>query len=199
MWIAIVIVLIAIFVGNIAYETGNITGGILGIQAVLPDVPMIPIVIVLGILAFVAMWIGSYKVVEVILTGIVVFMGVVFLVTAFASSPDWGAIAHGLFVPALPEEGSKGILTAVGLIGTTIVPYNLFLHASGASERFKDPEPGVRRPLRHHPEHRPGRIISMAILVCAAANIYGTENRGDERQGQWRWRCSRCWARGQRG
>ena len=44
MWIAIVIVLIAIFVGNIAYETGNITGGILGIQAVLPDVPMIPIV-----------------------------------------------------------------------------------------------------------------------------------------------------------
>ena len=78
MWIAIVIVIIAIFVGNIAYETGNITGGILGIQAVLPDVPMIPIVIVLGVLAFIAMWIGSYKVVEVILTAIVVFMGVVF-------------------------------------------------------------------------------------------------------------------------
>ena len=67
-------------------------------------------------------------------------MGVVFFVTAIASSPDWGAIATGLFVPTLPEEGSKGILTAVGLIGTTIVPYNLFLHASGASERFKDPE-----------------------------------------------------------
>ena len=84
MWIAIVIVIIAIFVGNIAYETGNITGGILGIQAVLPDVPMIPIVIVLGVLAFIAMWIGSYKVVEVILTAIVVFMGVVFFVTAIA-------------------------------------------------------------------------------------------------------------------
>ena len=40
-WIAIVIVIIAIFIGNTAYETGNITGGILGIQAVLPDVPMI--------------------------------------------------------------------------------------------------------------------------------------------------------------
>ena len=39
---------------------------------------MIPIVVVLGLLAFAAMWIGSYKVVEVILTGIVVFMGVVF-------------------------------------------------------------------------------------------------------------------------
>lgn len=176
MWIAIVIVIIAIFVGNIAYETGNITGGILGIQAVTPDIPMIPIVVVLGLLAFAAMWIGSYKVVEVILTGIVVFMGVVFLVTAFASSPDWGAIAHGLFVPALPEEGSKGILTAVGLIGTTIVPYNLFLHASGASERFKDPEQVSDARFDTILSIGLGGIISMAILVCAAANIYGTEN-----------------------
>ncbi|MEG0375488.1 MAG: divalent metal cation transporter, partial [Raoultibacter sp.] len=60
------------------------------------------------------MWIGSYKVVEIILTAIVVFMGVVFAVTAFASSPDWGAVVQGLFVPSLPAEGSAGILTAVG-------------------------------------------------------------------------------------
>ena len=183
MWIAIVIVLIAIFVGNIAYETGNITGGILGIQAVLPDVPMIPIVIVLGVLAFIAMWIGSYKVVEVILTAIVVFMGVVFFVTAIASSPDWGAIATGLFVPTLPEEGSKGILTAVGLIGTTIVPYNLFLHASGASERFKDPEQVSDARFDTVLSIGLGGIISMAILICAAANIYGTE-LGDQLRSQ---------------
>ena len=56
-WIAIVIVIIAIFIGNTAYETGNITGGILGIQAVV-NAPMIPIVIVLGVLAFAAMWGG---------------------------------------------------------------------------------------------------------------------------------------------
>ncbi|WP_102380116.1 Nramp family divalent metal transporter [Raoultibacter timonensis] len=174
MWIAIVVVLIAIFVGNIAYETGNITGGILGIQAFAPDIPMIPIVIVLGIAAFAAMWIGSYKVVEVILTAIVVFMGVVFAVTAFASNPDWGAVAHGLFVPALPAEGSAGILTAVGLIGTTIVPYNLFLHASGAGERWKDPEKVSDARLDAVISIGLGGIISMAILICAAANIYGT-------------------------
>ncbi|MEF9877276.1 MAG: Nramp family divalent metal transporter [Gordonibacter sp.] len=173
-WIAIVIVIIAIFVGNVAYETGNITGGILGIQAVFPDASMIPIVVVLGILAFAALWIGSYKVVEIVLTGIVVFMGVVFLVTAFASSPDWGAVAVGLFVPTLPEEGSKGILTAVGLIGTTIVPYNLFLHASGASERFKDPAQVSDARFDTVLSIGLGGIISMAILVCAAANIFGT-------------------------
>lgn len=172
-WIAIVIVIIAIFIGNTAYETGNITGGILGIQAVF-DVPMIPIVIVLGILAFACMWVGSYKLVEKILTGIVIFMGLVFLITAFASPVDWGAVVAGLFTPSLPEgqAGAKGILTAVGLIGTTIVPYNLFLHASGASERFKDPEQIADARFDCVLSIGLGGIISMAILVCAAANMH---------------------------
>lgn len=172
-WIAIVIVIIAIFIGNTAYETGNITGGILGIQAV-ADVSMIPIVIVLGILAFVAMWAGSYKLVEKILTGIVIFMGLVFLITAFASPVDWGAVVAGLFTPTLPEgqAGAKGILTAVGLIGTTIVPYNLFLHASGAAERFKDPEQVSDARFDCVLSIGLGGIISMAILICAAANMH---------------------------
>ncbi|RXZ53905.1 divalent metal cation transporter [Senegalimassilia faecalis] len=172
-WIAIVIVIIAIFIGNTAYETGNITGGILGIQAV-ADVPMIPIVIVLGILAFVAMWAGSYKLVEKILTGIVIFMGLVFLITAFASPVDWGAVVAGLFTPTLPEgqAGAKGILTAVGLIGTTIVPYNLFLHASGAAERFKDPEQVSDARFDCVLSIGLGGVISMAILICAAANMH---------------------------
>ncbi len=171
-WIAVIIVIIAIFVGNIAYETGNITGGILGIQAVV-NIPMVPIVIVLGLLAFACMWIGSYKLVEKILTAIVVFMGVVFLITAIASPVDWGAAVSGLFTPALPEgqNAQKGILTAVGLIGTTIVPYNLFLHASGAAERFKDPEQVSDARFDCVLSIGLGGLISMAILICAAANM----------------------------
>ena len=171
-WIAVIIVIVAIFVGNIAYETGNITGGILGIQAVV-NIPMIPIVIVLGLLAFACMWIGSYKLVEKILTAIVVFMGAVFLITAIASPVDWGAAVSGLFTPALPEgqNAQKGILTAVGLIGTTIVPYNLFLHASGAAERFKDPEQVSDARFDCVLSIGLGGLISMAILICAAANM----------------------------
>ena len=174
-WIAIAVVLAAIFVGNIAYETGNITGGIMGIQAFIPDVPMTAIVVVLGILAFAAMWIGSYKIIESILIAIVVFMGIVFAITAFASPVDWGAVAHGMFVPSLPAEGSVGILTAVGLIGTTIVPYNLFLHASGASQRWHEDSDVSNARLDSLISIGLGGLISMAILICAAANIYGTE------------------------
>lgn len=172
MWIAIVIVLIAIFVGNIAYETGNITGGILGIQAIVPELSIAVIAIVIGVLAFICLWIGSYRLIEKILTGIVVFMGLVFLITALASNPDWGAVVTGLFIPSLPEGAE--LLTVVGLIGTTIVPYNLFLHASSASERWKDPEQVKDARIDSIVSIGLGGIISMAILICAAANIFGT-------------------------
>lgn len=188
LWIAIIVVLIAIFVGNIAYETGNVTGGILGIQAIvstmsLPDTiagldqssfVMIAAAIVIGILGFCILWVGNYGVIEKILTGIVIFMGVVFLITAFLSSPDWGAVLAGLFTPQLPTNDQTGLLTAIGLIGTTVVPYNLFLHASGAAERFKDPEKISDARFDTVLSIGLGGVISMAILICAAANIYGT-------------------------
>lgn len=177
-WAAIAIVIVAIFVGNIAYETGNVTGGILGIQAFAPGIQMLPIVVVIGIAGFACLWIGSYKLVEKILTAIVVFMGLVFLITAFASPVDWGAVVSGLFVPTLPSVEQTGgvspILVATGLIGTTVVPYNLFLHASGAAERFKDPDQVADARFDAALSIGLGGVISMAILICAAANIHGT-------------------------
>ena len=170
--LAIAIVIIAIFIGNVAYETGNITGGILGIQAVAPGIPMGAIVVVVGLLAAVVMFIGHYNLIEKVLTAIVVFMGVVFLVTALASNPDWGAIVSGMFTPQLPTNNSTGLMTAIGLVGTTIVPYNLFLHASSAAERWKDPEQISDARFDAVLSIALGGIISMAILVCAAANLH---------------------------
>ena len=174
-WIAIVIVIIAIFVGNIAYETGNITGGYLGIQAVAPELPMQALAVLVGVVAGVLLFIGHYGVIEKVLTAIVVFMGVVFLVTAFASPVDWGAVLAGMFTPHLPTNNATGLMTAVGLVGTTIVPYNLFLHASSAAERWKDPEQIGDARFDAVLSIALGGVISMAILICAAANIYGTE------------------------
>lgn len=171
-WLAIIIVIVAIFIGNVAYETGNITGGILGIQAVLPDIPMVGIVIVLGLLAGALLFIGHYGIIEKVLTGIVVFMGVVFVITAIAANPDWGAIVAGLFTPQLPTNNATGLMTAIGLVGTTIVPYNLFLHASSAAERWKDPEQIGDARFDAILSITLGGIISMAILICAAATLH---------------------------
>lgn len=177
-WIAIILVIIAIFVGNVAYETGNITGGILGITAVFPNAITWVIVLVVVAAAFALLWIGNFKIVQNVLTAIVVLMGVVFVVTAFASSPDWGAVVSGLFVPSLPSTeqtgGTSPVMVAVGLIGTTVVPYNLFLHASSAAEKWKDPSQVSDARFDAALSIGLGGVISMCIIICAAANIYGT-------------------------
>lgn len=172
--IAIVIVIVAIFVGNCAYETGNITGGILGIQAVMPSLNTAVIVVIVSALAALLLWSGNYKRIEKFLTALVILMSVVFLATAIASSPGWGAVLKGLFVPSM---GENDLMTIVGLIGTTVVPYNLFLHASSSSERWKsgNKEDIVNARIDTIISIGLGGLVSMAIIVAAAANLYGTD------------------------
>lgn len=172
--IAVVIVIVAIFVGNCAYETGNLTGGILGIQAVMPSLKTEVIVVVLAILAAVLMWSGNYKRIESVLTGLVILMSVVFLATAVASSPDWGAVFKGLFTPSF---GENDLMTVVGLIGTTVVPYNLFLHASSSGERWQSgsKEDVANARFDSILSIGLGGLVSMAIIIAASANLYGTE------------------------
>lgn len=170
---AIGIVIIAIFVGNSAYETGNITGGILGLQVMFPSLPTWIVVVVISLLAIFLLWSGNYKRIEKVLTAIVIIMSVVFIVTAVASSPDWGAVIKGLFVPSM---GENDLMTVVGLIGTTVVPYNLFLHASSSSERWKsgNKEDIVNARIDTALSIGLGGLVSMAIIIAASANLYGT-------------------------
>lgn len=178
--IAIAIVIVAIFVGNCAYETGNLTGGILGIQAVIPSLKTELIVIVLSVLAILLLWSGNYKRIEKFLTGLVILMSIVFLATAIASPTDWGAVIKGLFVPSM---GENNLMTIVGLIGTTVVPYNLFLHASSSSERWTsaNKEDVINARIDTVISIGLGGLVSMAIIIVAAANLTGLEvaNGGD--------------------
>jgi len=70
----------------------------------------------------------------VLLVGI---MSVAFCIAGFLLAPDVSQILEGFFTLQLPE-GS--LLTLIGLIGTTVVPYNLFLHPAIVAAKWKDPE-----------------------------------------------------------
>jgi manganese transport protein len=137
------LVLGAVAFGNAAYEAGNLLGAALGAEAVVPGAVRIW-VLVAGAFAATLLWVGSYRIVERALVGMVVLMSAAFLATAALSGAPWGELLQGLFVPRLPAAqpgtaGAPGILVVVGLIGTTVVPYNLFLHASAAAERWRGP------------------------------------------------------------
>ena len=175
-----ILVIAAVFVGNIAYETGNLTGSILGIQAAIPatgsGTAKIVLALVLGVIAFILLFSGSYQRVENILTALVVLMGVIFLICAFAAGPDWGAVFKGLFGFKVPDGGDW--MTVAALMGTTVVPYNIYLHAASASTKWghssdKEDALGNSR-FDSVISIGLGGIISMAIIVCAAATIHAT-------------------------
>ncbi len=138
---AIILILSAIVIGNAAYEAGNISGGALGMQTLFGN-PIIELgslklnimSFIIGFVAFVLLYIGNYKVLEKALVFLVILMSLAFLTTAIITKPNLIEVAKSIVVPKFPE-GS--ILTIIGLIGTTVVPYNLFLHASLAKTKWK--------------------------------------------------------------
>ncbi len=72
---------------------------------------------------------GRFDWIQNILTGLVVLMSLTFIVAAGVASPSLSQILRGL-VPSIPP--GSGLLI-IALIGTTVVPYNLFLHASATA------------------------------------------------------------------
>lgn len=163
---AVMLVAGAVVVGNAAYQTGNLLGGSLGLGALAGGDPR-GWALALGVAAFLLLWSGRYRVVERVLVALVVLMSVVFLATAAVLLPPFPELVRGMFVPTLPRGADA--LVALGLVGTTVVPYNLFLHASAVRERWAGPEslPDARTDALV--SILLGGVVSMSIVVTSAA------------------------------
>ncbi|MEO9869036.1 Nramp family divalent metal transporter [Ekhidna sp.] len=164
---AVTLVFTAIIIGNAAYEAGNISGAVLGIEGVVGS--RVPWALVIGGVSFGVLYIGRFKLIEQILIGLVILMSIVFLVTAIVVKPDLGDLFSG-FVPSFTENNQLAIL---GLIGTTIVPYNLFLHASSVSQKWKNADQLGDLQKENVIAIGLGGLISMAIVITSAATIFG--------------------------
>jgi manganese transport protein len=173
---AIVLVVAAIAFGNAAFETGNVTGAALGLETLSGVSPQIWAVIV-GIAAFALLLSGAYKVIERVLVALVIVMSVVFILTAVIviRPGDVGNILAGAFVPSIPDGA---LITVVALIGTTVVPYNLFLHASSVQEKWPESVPTREALVESRSDTTIsivlGGIITVAILATGAAAFFGT-------------------------
>ncbi|MBU2905748.1 Nramp family divalent metal transporter [Arenibacter algicola] len=168
-WLKILVlglILSAIVIGNAAYEGGNIGGASLGLEAIFGQEYLSFYPWAVGIFAFILLFFGNYQVLEKVLVSLVVVMSISFLLTAIITKPDISAIIKGLFIPKIPNGG---ILTIIALVGTTVVPYNLFLHTSLVSEKWKSKE-NLKEARRDTVVSIVlGGMVSMAIVVTATA------------------------------
>jgi len=141
-YIIITLIFMTILIGNTAYEAGNISGAVMGLEALFgqikidfKDFSLNIHAIIIGLLAGALLWIGKYRIIERCLIGLVIIMSIAFLFTAIATRPSLLSVLSGLLSFKAP---AGSLLTIIGLVGTTIVPYNLFLHAELVKEKWND-------------------------------------------------------------
>lgn len=156
------IVFLAVAFGCAAYQAGNMLGAISGLS-LFTQIPKELGTLLLAIVCGGLLWIGNFKTIANLLGLIVAVMGLAFIYVAFNATTPLNTIASGL-IPSIPN-GS--LLLIIGLIGTTIVPYNLFL-ASGISKG------------QNVSEMRLGITIAVLIggLISIAIMIVGTQVSG---------------------
>ena len=168
--VSIILILSAILVGNIAYEAGNISGGVLGLESVFGTIKSSNGVnaysLLIGIFAFVILLIGNNRILERILMILVLFMSFAFFLTAIKIGFDIKSFLSGMFLPKFPDNS---LLIIMGLIGTTVVPYNLFLHVSLAKEKWKSPDKLKEARIDTLIAVIVGGFISMCIIISSTS------------------------------
>jgi Mn2+/Fe2+ NRAMP family transporter len=158
--IVLLLVLGAVVLGCAAYEAGNILGGVAGASLALPlgtrALTLLSVVVAAALL-----WFNSPRRVALLLSVLVALMGAAFLWTAVGLGPDLLEVLKGSVLVSLP---SGSALLAIGLVGTTVVPYNLFLGSGiAAGQRLGDLRLGLAVAVGL------GGLISMAVLVVGSA------------------------------
>lgn len=146
----------AIIFGGMAYQAGNLLGAVSGAAFLLGLDPRLWTALIAAAAALL-LWYGNYRHIAQLMGLVVALMGIAFIWVVLSHPLDWGSVLSHALLPSLPE-GSAWLV--VGLIGTTIVPYNLFL-ASGISkgQSVAEMRGGLSLAILI------GGLISMAILL----------------------------------
>lgn len=162
-----VLIVLAICGGAAAYEMGNLIGAREGVWLLFPALKKI-VVPVLGISAAMILFVPSLKFIARLMGALVMILGLVFLYTAVQIAPPASEVFKGLIIPTIPA-GTRAPWLALALMGTTIVPYNLFLGS------------GISKGLKKVSEMRWGLIVAILLggVFSLAVIIVGSAVQGE--------------------
>lgn len=162
-----VLTLSSITFGCAAYEAGNIIGGSLGLEIV-ASIPKRYWTAAISLLAIFILSRRKYKLVEKFLIFLVFLMSASFLATLVIAKPNLFSILKGL-APSFPKNS---LYLVLALVGTTVVPYNLFLHSAAVKEKWhsianlKELKKDLLLSISL------GGVISASIVVTSAVAFY---------------------------
>jgi manganese transport protein len=153
-----------IFLGCAAYEAGNILGAVSGITLTVGlDRAWLTIGIIL--IAGILLYTNSFKLLTNFLAAIIGIMGLGLIILLFSIDLELSSVLQGFVLPTIPVGAE---LLTIGLIGTTVVPYNLFLGSKvGESQEIRT----MRR----------GLVISVLVggLISISLILIGSQVKGE--------------------
>ena len=129
----------------------------------------------------------GFRYVEALVVGLILMIAGCFAVELWLSKPDMGAVAVG-FVPKFEILRNQDMLyIAIGILGATVMPHNLYLHSSIVQTRkYVDTNASKAEAIRFASIDSSAALmfalfINAAILVMAAATFHGSghENVAD--------------------
>ncbi|MDR3653555.1 MAG: Nramp family divalent metal transporter [Paludibacter sp.] len=112
---------------------------------------------------------------EIFIVSLVFIIGLSFLIEMFIIGPDYGELAKG-FLPS--SLNTDGLYIAIGIIGATVMPHNLYLHSSLVQTRkFDRTHEGMKNAIKMNLFDTTIALnmaffVNVSILVLAAAAFY---------------------------
>jgi len=129
----------------IATDIAEFIGAAIGFY-ILFGIPLFSSGLITAVVVFIIL--GFYKLgyrsVEYIIISLVAVIGFSYLVELILAKPNWTDVAHNVFIPHLD---STNLYVALGMLGATVMPHNLFLHSGLTLSRtiISPDEPKVKR------------------------------------------------------
>ena len=105
---------------------------------------------------------------ESVVLALVGTIGAAFFVEIALGRPDWGGIVRG-FVPSLPD--ATALYIAIGILGATVMPHNLYLHSALVQTRKIGRQPEAIREAIRWNNMDTGVALNLAFLINAAIMV----------------------------
>ena len=126
----------------------------------------------------------GFRQVEAIVLGLIATIGICFAIELAMVHLDWRAMARGLVIHSDVWRDPSQLFIAVGILGATVMPHNLYLHSSIVQTRhFAHDERSRHEAVRLSTLDTMVSLllalaINAAILTLAAAAFHATGHRG---------------------
>ncbi len=156
-----------------ATDLAEVVGSAIGLQ-LLFGIPLVYGVLITALDTMLLLFLHHLGIrkMEAFILMLVTTIGLCLGVEVFLAKPEWGSLFKG-FVPSLPDSGALYI--AIGMLGATVMPHNLYLHSSLVqSRRIEKTRAGIRQALKYNlidstVALNAAFFVNAAILVMAAA------------------------------